>query len=102
MRLSRTASRARNGIENSVNFDHPKYRLSQHDDGFLLIVSDSDVQEFGNPKTHYDYEVSVSLSDLVGMIDAAAKSEGDGKEYVKKELEGHLGKLIKLVNLCAE
>lgn len=102
MRLSRTASRARNGIVNSVRFDGPEYRLSQEGDNFHLVVTASDVQEFGNPKTHYDYEVLVSLSDLAGLIEAATKSEGDGKKYVKKELEGHLGKLIKLVNLCAE
>ncbi len=102
MRLCRTASRARNGIENSAKFDAPEYSLSQEDDGFHLVVSDSDVPEFGNPKTHYDYKVLVSLSDLAGLIEAAAKSEGEGKEHIKKELEGHLGKLIKLVNLCAE
>ncbi len=102
MKLNRTAARARNGIVSSTQFHEPTFRIHQEDDDYSLVVSAIDVPEFGNPKTHYDYQVLVSLPDLIKLIESAANSKGEAKEHVKKSLEGHLGKLIKLVNLCAE
>lgn len=102
MKLRRTASRARNGIENSVNFKESRFRIAHEIDEFCLEVLAGDVQEFGNPKTHYDYTVSVSFSDLISLIEIAANSSGEAKEYIKKEIGKDLGKIVKLVNLCAE
>lgn len=102
MRLQRTASRARNGIENSVEFKDTIFRIVQEGERFSLEVSAADVQEFGNPKTHYDYTVFVTLADLVSLIGVAAGSSGEAREHVRDEIGPHLGKLIKLVNLCAE
>lgn len=102
MKVSRTASRARNGIVNSTNFKNSISRIHQDVEGVRLIISSNDVPEFGNPKTHYDYEVSMSLSELVTLIESAANAKGEIREAVKKEIGCSLGQLIKLINLCAE
>lgn len=102
MKLKRTAARARNGIVSSTKLDSPSFDICKEDCAYSFVISSTDVPEFGNPKTHYDYQVLVSPWDLIKLIETAANSEGEAKEHIKSELAGHLGKLIKLLNLCAE
>lgn len=56
----------------------------------------------GTQKTHYGYEMSISLSELVILIELAANAKGEIRDAVKKEVRGNLVQLVKLVNLCAE
>lgn len=102
MKISRTASRARNNISNEVVADIHSVSVGERNGNACFVVSMSDVEEFGNSKTHYDYDVSFSVSEFIDFVKAAASCAAPEADLIRKELSPQLAKLIKLVNMCAD
>ena len=101
MKLKRTASRAKNSIENEITLSFSDLTIG-FDKKYDLKFESHDVAEFGSSKTHYDYNVSLTLEELLLLIDAASKVPDEGKDRVREVFQSHLGKLHKIINICAE
>ena len=102
MKIRRTAARAKNGAVYEVEFKGIEFSTRKNGNVAVLVMQVSDVLEFGTKKTHYVYEIEITLSELVDLVTTAAESKDEIRESVKKEIGPCLGKFIKMISMCSE
>lgn len=98
MIFSRTASRARNEILSTVASDIHAIDVKRSDLGLCVTLTLYDVEEFGNRKTHYDYDVSVSTVELMKILRVLADSDFIEEHEVAESFRGDVSTMVKLIN----
>ena len=96
MKIKRWGSERNCGVS-EIEFPSPRFRFQ----GSEIIVSDSNVKDFLKAETTHDYDIHISLKEIVSLIDELSKAATDNPNLFKsnlKESEQSLFRLTAIVN----
>lgn len=102
MKLTRTASKAKNGLNRSSVLNLSNFHLSKKNNTVFFCAESKYTADFNTDNTHHDYYLEITPSEFLSLIEAANSSIGEEREMLKSVIRDNTADILKLLNMCAE